>query len=442
MGKSSLFNRLAGRMLSIVADRPGVTRDRLSAPVALGDGEKARYVELIDTGGMGIEDSDNLTDDVEFQIRSGIDMSDVIIFLVDAREGIVPLDSLVAQKLRRSNKPVIFAANKVDEANLTSEIGEMGRLGFGEPIALSATHGRGVRDLLDRIERELKDVPPVRPAEAVMQLAIVGKRNAGKSTLINALCGEKRVIVSEVPGTTRDSVDVRLCFNGKEILLIDTAGVKRKKKLADEIEFYSQHRALRSVRRADVTAMVIDASVPVSQIDKDLAGTIAAEFKPVLIVVNKWDLAKNAASTDDYAEYFGKTFPELSFAPIIFTTATQGMNVKTVLDISSELCAQSRHRVTTGQLNAAIEAITSKRGPSHKTGTKPPKIFYSSQIDIEPPTIVMFVNDARSFDKVYQRFLVGRLREYLAFSEVPIRLMLRGKETYRAYMDKKNRPRE
>jgi GTP-binding protein len=425
VGKSSLLNCLAGRRISIVDGTPGVTRDRVSTTVSVGEGDDARYVELIDTGGMGVEDVDRLTDHVENQIAYAIHQASLVLFVVDARDGIVPLDNHVAEKLRRIGAPVILVANKIDQTNLVAETGELYALGFGEPVEISAIHNQGMAELVDRMAEVLAKSPPGEMPDETLKLAIVGKRNAGKSTLTNALAGEQRVIVSETPGTTRDSVDVTVDIAGQRITLIDTAGLRRKKSLANDIEFYSQHRAMRSVRRADVVAMVIDASVPVSKVDKNLAGIIQDEFKPVVIVVNKWDLASGVATADDYAEYFGKEFPSLSFAPISMTSASQGLNVEQTIRLATHLHAQASYRVQTAELNEALEAILEKRGPSHKGGTRPPKIYYASQVAVNPPTIVCFVNDVRSFDQSYQRFLVNQFREYLPYPEVPIRLILR-----------------
>jgi GTP-binding protein len=291
-------------------------------------------------------------------------------------------------------------------------------------MLISAAHGRGRAEVLEAVAARLgeraADLPP-----PVMKLAVVGKRNAGKSTFINALCGQERVIVSEVPGTTRDSVDVDVELDGRHFVVIDTAGIRKMKKVADDIEFYSHHRAMLSIRRADVVALMIDASVPVSQVDKDLAGRIAKDFKPVLLVVSKWDLARRKAAGEDYAEYLAKTFPELAFAPVSLTAAREGLNVRQTVQLAEQLFRQAGSRVATSPLNTAIEEITLLRSPSHKPGTRPPKILYASQIGTCPPTIVCFVNDVRSFDGSYQRFLLNQLRERLPFAEVPIRLLLR-----------------
>jgi len=430
VGKSSLLNAVVGRRIAIVDATPGVTRDRISVPCPLPGGDEAaeggqRYVELVDTGGMGIEDTDQLTDHVEAQIAYAVSAAALVLFVVDAREGITPLDRAVAEKLRRAAKPVILVANKIDQAGLATETGELFRLGFGEAMRVSAAHALGLAELLEAVADRLGEyAAPPAPAP-IMKLAIVGKRNTGKSTFINALAGQPRVIVSETPGTTRDSVDVTVELDGRTFTLIDTAGIRKRRSLSGDIEYYSHHRAMRSIRRADVVAMMIDASVPVSQVDKGLAGEIAEQLKPVVLVVNKWDLATGEVTGEDYDEYFGKTFPELSFAPISLTAATEGTNLRETIRLAEELFRQSRTRMGTGELNTVIADIVKLRGPSHKKGTRPPKIYYVSQISVAPPTIACFVNDTRSFDERYQRFLVNRLRERVPFPEVPIRLLFR-----------------
>ncbi len=422
VGKSSLLNALVGRRISIVDATPGVTRDRVSAPCELAED---RWVELVDTGGMGIEDSDQLTNHVESQIMYGIAAADLILFVVDAREGVTALDRHVADRLRKSDRQVLLVANKIDQASVISEVGEVFSLGFGAPLEISAAHNDNIDLLGERIleilGRRVNDQPP----ETAMRLALVGKRNAGKSTFLNALAGSERVIVSETPGTTRDSVDVNIELEGKALTLIDTAGVRKRKSLAGDIEFYSFTRAMGSIGRADVIAMLIDASVKISQVDKKLVHEIEQQYKPVLFVVNKWDLARDFADPEDYAEYLEKVFPMLAYAPISLTTAIDGQNVRETIAVAEQLFAQSRKRMGTGQLNAAIEEITELRGPSHKHGTKRPKIYYASQVGTNPPTIVLFVNDVRSFDQAWQRFLINQLRQHTPFAEVPIRLIFR-----------------
>ena len=425
VGKSSLLNRLTGKRISIVDPTPGVTRDRISVPLPLDDtDENTGYVELVDTGGMGIEDSGDLTREVEDQISFALSAAALILFVVDAREGVLPLDQHVAQRLRRENRPVLLIANKVDRPFQADELYELHELGFGEPVPVSAEHGTGVDELLEVLRGRLAGVGE-RLERPAMKLALVGKCKAGKSTFINALAGEERVIVSEVPGTTRDSVDVIVELDGRKLTLIDTAGVRKKRKLDGDIEFYSYSRAMRSIRRADVAALLIDASLPVSQVDKKLAAEIAKQDKPLLFVVNKWDLAKDVASGEDYAEYLAKTFPSLSYAPVSLTQADDGVNVRETIEVAEELFRQAQARVNTGQLNAALERILAQRGPSHKRGTRPPKIYYAAQVATAPPTIICFVNDVRSFDESYRRFLLNQFRERLPFAEVPIRLIFR-----------------
>ncbi|MCY2930804.1 MAG: ribosome biogenesis GTPase Der [Planctomycetota bacterium] len=428
VGKSSLLNCMVGRLISIVDPTPGVTRDRVSSPLALGEGDDARYVELVDTGGMGIEDHDNLTAQVEAQIDFGLRSAALILFVVDARDGLMPLERHVAARLRKQDKPVILVANKIDTPNLSTEIGELNALGFGEPMSVSAVAELGITALLERVEKLMRGVAGQAPPEAAMKIAVVGKRNAGKSTFINALAGEQRVIVSETPGTTRDSVDVNLELDGRSVTVIDPAGLrKHQKQNSDSIEFYSRHRALRSIRRADVVLMMMDASVSLSQVDKELAGVIAEEFKPVVLVVNKWDLAAGAATAEDYLDYLAKMLPQIAYAPMSLTKAKEGVNVHETVDLAWQLLGQSRTRLGTGELNTVMHQILTERGPSHKGGTKVPKVLYVSQVATEPPTIVCFVNDVRSFDYRYERYLINRLRETTPFAEVPIRLLFRGR---------------
>jgi GTP-binding protein len=422
VGKSSLLNALAGRLVSIVEPTAGVTRDRVSTIIEL----EGQFFELVDTGGYGIEDHDNLTEHVEGQIAQAIDQAQIVLFVVDIREGIAPLDKKVAELLRRPELRVLLVANKADSQSLENQRGEFFALGYGEPICVSALHGRNRTELVERVLLELQGLDTARPQEEIMKLAVVGKRNVGKSSFINSLAGEERVIVSEVPGTTRDAVDVRIERDGHTFLAIDTAGIRKKSKMSNEnIEFYSYTRATRSIRRADVVLMFIDATAEISQVDKKLASYISEEFKPCVIVVNKWDLAKDRATTEQYHDYISKLLPHISYAPISFITATEGKNIQSLLDLARQLHKQATTRVTTGQLNRAVKTITAERVPSARRKVGLPRVYYSTQVATTPPTIVLFVNNPSMIDDNYQRFFVNRLRDLLPFSEIPIRILLR-----------------
>lgn len=424
VGKSSLLNALAGEMISIVEPTAGVTRDRVSTIISRDD----RYFELIDTGGYGIVDADQLSDHIERQIMQAIALANLVLFVVDIRDGLTPLDQRIAELLRKHNLDVIGVANKADTPRMFSGAGEFIRLGFGEFMCVSAQNNINKTELLDEIYRRLKDVEPTgAPPEPIMKIAIVGKRNAGKSSLVNAIAGSERVIVSEIPGTTRDAIDVRIEKDGKTLIVIDTAGVRKRGKMSSDIEFYGYIRSLRSISRADIVWLLIDATEPVSEVDKKLAHLVAEEFKTCIIVVNKWDLAKDRAATGDYEDYLTKLLPMLRHAPIAFTTATQGKNVQTVLDLSAELHKQATTWITTGRLNKAFEIVRDERAAPQKRGMRWPRVYYVTQIAANPVTFLMFVNDPALFDDNYRRFVTGRLRDLLPIAEVPIRLLARPK---------------
>ena len=422
VGKSSLLNALSGHMISIVEPTAGVTRDRVSTIISRDE----QYFELMDTGGYGIVDSDLLSEHIEHQILKAIESANLVLFMVDIRDGIVPLDKKIAQLLRKHNLDVIGVANKADNAKMFPAGGEFSRLGFGDFLCISVKNNLNKAVLLDTIFDRLAHLESDRPAEPTMKIAIVGKRNAGKSTLVNAMVGSERVIVSETPGTTRDAVDVRFEKDGKTIVVIDTAGVRKKNKMADSIEFYSFVRATRSIQRADVVLFMIDAAVPVSQVDKKLAKFIAEEYKSCIIVVNKWDLAKDSAATEDYEDYLTKLLPGLRYAPLAFTTATQAKNVQSVLDLSAEIFKQTTTWIPTTKLNKAFESIKEERVGVSGGGKKGrPKIYYATQVSINPITFLMFVNKPELFEETYRRFIVNRLRSILPIEEIPIRLFAR-----------------
>ncbi|MEN8128545.1 MAG: ribosome biogenesis GTPase Der [Planctomycetota bacterium] len=421
VGKSSLLNSLSGQMISIVDPTAGVTRDRVSTIINRDD----RYFELVDTGGYGIVDSDALEEHVENQIFQAIGAADVVIFMVDIREGVMPLDTRIAQLIRKHDLNIVLVANKADSPKQLAQGGEFARLGFGEPICISAKSLVNRAELMDRICDELDHLPKEKPAATEMKIAIVGKRNAGKSTFINSVVGTERVIASEVPGTTRDAVDVHFEKDDKQYVIIDTAGVRKVGKMKDDVEFYGYTRATRSIRRADVVLFMMDATTKISQVDKKLCHLIKEEFKPCIIVVNKWDLAKGFADTQDYADYLDKVLIGIRHAPIAFTTATEAKNIQSVLDLTAELFKQANTQIPTAKLNKAIELIAEERlGGSRKKGGRP-KIYYGTQVAINPVCILLFVNRPDLFDDTYQRFVINRLGELLGLEEIPIRLLLR-----------------
>jgi GTP-binding protein len=422
VGKSSLFNWLAGRRIAIVDPTAGVTRDRLTALVKAGD----RYFELVDTGGIGVQDVDNLTVQIERQIEAAIEQAAVVLFVVDARTGLVPLDEEVARRLRYVTKPIICVANKSDSPEIDPQAAEFYKFGRGKLICVSAQQNRNKKDLLQLIQERLPPADEPDPSlEVSMKLAIVGRRNTGKSTFINSLAQAERVIVSELPGTTRDSVDVRFEKDGKAFVAIDTAGVRKKGSVASDIEFYSMHRAERSIRRADVVLLLLDPRVHLSKVDKQLAEYVLQHYKPAIFVVNKWDLMA-PMPTGKFAPYIQATFPSLDYVPIAFITARSGRNVQAVLNLAQNLHKQANVRVSTGDLNRVLRhALTQQAPPLRRT--RRPKIFYATQVAVTPPTIVLFTNGPELFDNTYQRYLVKTFRDHLPFADVPIKLYLRHK---------------
>ncbi len=416
-----MFNWLAGRRIAIVDPTAGVTRDRVTTLIKLDD----RYFELVDTGGMGIQDVDNLTAQVERQITTAIEQADVILFVVDTRSGLMPLDEEVARRLRYVTKPIILVANKCDTLELEPNTGDFYKLGRGKLVCVSAHQHRGKDELLRLIRKRLPpptEEPPPK-LDVALKLAIVGRRNTGKSTFINKLAQAERMIVSEVPGTTRDSVDVRFERDGKVFVAIDTAGVRRKKSIGNDIEFYSMARAERSVRRADVVLLFLDPRLRISKVDKQLANYILEQHKPAIFVVNKWDLMV-PMPTGKFGSYIRAVFPNLDFLPIAFITAKSGKNVQAVLNLAQSLYKQASQRVATGDLNQVLRQAVERQAPPMRQNRRP-KIFYGTQVATNPPTIILFTNDPTLFDNTYQRYLINNFREYLGFGDVPIKLYLR-----------------
>jgi len=419
VGKSSLFNALAGRRLSIEDPMAGVTRDRLSFVLRVDD----RAIELVDTGGMGLSDTTHLLDDVEAQIAAALALADLVLLVVDAKEGVTPFDREAADRLRRLDLPVLVVANKVEGRGDVGGAGEANALGFGEPLPVSARERTGLTDLMAQILERLGDA--VAPFEELppdlVRLAIMGRMNVGKSTLVNALAGESRVIVSPVPGTTRDAVDVPFERGGRRFVAIDTAGLRKDKTISDSVEFYSQARALRSLRRAGVVLLMIDSTEEVGRIDRVLAGAAQERAVPSIIVVNKWDLARDRATTEAYVEYLHKTLPGLASAPIAFISALERLNLDALLELAAQLHDQAGTKVATGPLNRALQRAAEKRRPK-PVGGRVGKIFYGTLVATHPPTVRLFVNEPALFDDSWRRYLMHELQDLLPWSEVPLRL--------------------
>ena len=433
VGKSSLFNWLAGRKIAIVDDVAGVTRDRVGTLAQVGDDDDPRFFELIDTGGVGIVDRDDLDQDVERQIETAMNEADLILFVVDIREELMPLDEVVAQRLRYLKTPVILVMNKADDPKFDDRGGEFYKLGRGKPVAVSTHQNRNKLQLLRLVEKLLPWEQTEKPADAVMKIAVVGRPNTGKSTFINTLAQAERMIVSERPGTTRDSVDVHFELDGLPFMAIDTAGVKRKAKIRDDLDFYSIHRAERSIRRADVVYLFLDPTQGITRLDKQLADYVAKEYKPCVFVVNKWDLMiadeqlEARGGMTRFAHAVQHAFRNMSYMPMAFITAKTGKNVKALLNLSQSLFKQANRRVGTGTLNRVLREAVAAHPPAMREN-RPPKIYYATQVGSAPPTVVLFVNSPRLFDATYLRYLLNVFREKLPFRDVPIKLYMRSRK--------------
>ncbi len=428
VGKSSLFNWLSGRRIAIVDDTSGVTRDRVGSLITLDD-DKSRFVELIDTGGIGMVDRDDLTEHVERQIETAIHEADLVLFVVDCREGRMPLDEEVAQRLRYADKPIILVINKADEPAMDARGEEFYKLGRGKPVYVSTLQNRNKKVLLKLIEDMLPEEESSEPTNEAMKIAIVGRPNTGKSTFVNTLARADRMIVSEIPGTTRDSVDVRFELDSLPFVAIDTAGVRRKAKIRDDLDFYSVHRAERSIRRADVVFLFLDPTQGVARLDKQLADYITKQYKPCVLVINKWDLMASGPtgeSMQKYAYSIQHAFRTMPYAPLAFITAKTGKNVKSLLNLAQSMFKQAKRRVSTGTLNRVLREAVAAHPPAVREN-RTPKIYYATQVGTAPPTVVLFVNSPQLFDPTYQRYLLNVFREKLPFRDIPIKLYLRAR---------------
>lgn len=419
VGKSSIFNWIAGKRIAIVDDQPGVTRDRMSYLVHRHD----RFFELVDTGGIGIEDVDDLTSQIEEQITQGIDTADVILFVVDTHTGTVPLDKEVAKRLRYVETPILCVANKADSQNYDAQADEFYKLGRGKLVRCSAKANRNREELLNLIVERLPPESDAVPSEPEMKVAIVGRRNVGKSTFVNTLSRAERMIVSEVPGTTRDSVDVRFELDGKSFIAIDTPGLRRSVSVRSDIDFYSTKRAERSIRRADVVLLFFDAAQRISKVDKKLCSYIADQYKPCVFVVNKWDLYHKQMPTERWVRYLRDTFQTMWHVPIAFITGQTGKNMKMLLNHAQHLFHQYRTRVQTSDLNRLVQEALQNHPPPNYNNRRP-KIYYATQVGSQPPTIVLVCSNPKAFPVSYRRYLLGVFRDQLPYGEVPIKLYL------------------
>ena len=422
VGKSTLFNVLAGERISIVQDTPGVTRDRIYAEVSWLD----YNFTLIDTGGIEMDSKDKMLKHMREQADIAIDTADVILFLVDVRQGLVDADFKVADMLRKSGKPVILVVNKVDNfEKYMPDVYEFYNLGIGDPHPISAASKLGIGDMLDAV-MELFDLEKIEEEEDDRpKIAIVGKPNAGKSSLINNLLGENRVIVSDVAGTTRDAIDTEIVYNGTEYVFIDTAGLRRKSKIKENIERYSIIRTVAAIERSDVVILMIDATEGVSEQDAKIAGIAHDRGRGLIIAVNKWDAIEKDNHT--VKEYTKKVRDILSFVPyaeIIFISALTGQRTKKIFDLLETVIENHAMRIQTGVLNEILmEAVALQQPPSDKG--KRLKLFYMTQVSTKPPTFVLFVNKKELMHFSYQRYIENRIRDTFGFMGTPIRIFIR-----------------
>ena len=428
VGKSTLFNVLAGEMISIVKDTPGVTRDRIYADVDWLD----RDFTLIDTGGIEPDSSDIILSQMREQAQIAIDTADVIIFLVDVRQGLVDSDAKVADMLRKSGKPVVLAVNKVDSfQKFGNDIYEFYNLGIGDPIAVSGASRLGIGDLLDEVSRhfttdQMEDAEDERP-----RVAIIGKPNVGKSSIINKILGEDRVIVSNIAGTTRDAVDTEVVHNGTEYVFIDTAGLRRKSKIKEDLERYSIIRTVSAVERADVVILVIDAVEGVTEQDAKIAGIAHDRGKGIIVAVNKWDaIEKNDKTIYEYTKKIKDTLSFMPYAEMLFISAVTGQRMNKLFDLIDMVRENQTLRVATGVLNEIMtEAVAMQQPPSDKG--KRLKLYYMTQVAVKPPTFVIFVNDKNLMHFSYVRYLENRIRESFGFKGTALKFIVRersGKE--------------
>ena len=422
VGKSTLFNALAGQKISIVKDTPGVTRDRIYADV---DWLNYNFT-MIDTGGIELDSSDIILSQMREQAQIAIDTADVIIFMTDVKQGLIDADSKVADMLRRSRKPVILVVNKVDNFNrMMADVYEFYNLGIGDPVPISASQKSGLGDMLDKVVEHFKALNLDEEEDDRPRVAIVGKPNVGKSSIINKLTGESRVIVSNIAGTTRDAIDTDVEWNGREYVFIDTAGLRRKSKVKEDIERYSIIRTVTAVERADVVVIVIDAVEGVTEQDAKIAGIAHENGKGIIIAVNKWDaIEKNDKTVYEYTNKVRQILSFMQYAEIMFISAKTGQRLPKLFDMIDVVIANHSMRIETGVVNEIMaEAVAMQQPPSDKG--KRLKLYYITQVSVKPPTFVIFVNDRELMHFSYTRYIENRIREAFGFRGTPLRFIIR-----------------
>ena len=422
VGKSTLFNALAGKKISIVKDTPGVTRDRIHADVDWLD----HKFTMIDTGGIEPDSNDIILSQMREQAQIAIDTADVIIFMTDVKQGLVDSDAKVADMLRRSHKPVILVVNKVDNFNkMMADVYEFYNLGIGDPVPISASQRSGLGDMLDKVVNYFADLNLEQEEDDRPRIAIVGKPNVGKSSIINKITGESRVIVSNIAGTTRDAIDTDVKWNGKDYVFIDTAGLRRKSKVKEEIEKYSIIRTVTAVERADLVIIVIDAVEGVTEQDAKIAGIAHENGKGIIIAVNKWDaIEKNDKTVYEYTNKVRDILSFMPYAEIMFISAKTGQRLPKLFDMIDFVIANHAMRIETGVVNEIMaEAVALQQPPSDKG--KRLKLYYITQVSVKPPTFVIFVNDKQLMHFSYTRYIENKIREAFGFKGTPLRFIIR-----------------
>lgn len=422
VGKSTLFNQIGKKKLSIVDDMAGVTRDRIYMDATWLDKE----FTLIDTGGIEIKTADKMLTAIKIQAKIAIEEADSIIFVVDGRAGLTSEDYEVAKFLRGASKPIILAVNKIDSVNMEQEAYEFYKLGLGEPISISASNALNLGDLLDAVIKTFPENTEEVRDEDEIRIAVIGRPNVGKSSLVNKMLGEERVIVSDIPGTTRDAIDTHFFLDGTKFTLIDTAGMRKKSKIDEPVERYSVIRSLRAIDRADVVLMLIEAPVGVTEQDKKIAGYAHDSGKSCVIVVNKWDIYPNKhdRSTNRFTDNLRERLGFLQYAPVVYASALTGQRVDRVTELIKFVSEQQHMRIQTSVLNELIRDAVAVNPPPSKKG-KSAKIFFVTQADICPPRFIIFVNEPELLHFSYLRFIENRLRETFGFEGTPLKFVVR-----------------